>query len=117
MLGGGVNAATSTALYLYTLIDVLFSQLDVLRSRIRTTGIGRTGFLVVSRVLCARVPVLGRISSIMICISPRATSPHQDSAGTGPQRHTAAGTAGTAAPTTTDTGNTVPQCADPTQKA
>jgi len=45
---------------------------------------------------------------------PRETSPHQDSAGTAPQRHTAAGTA---APITADTGNTVPQRANPTRTA
>jgi len=47
------------------------------------------------------------------CISPRDTSPHQDSTSTVPS--------GTpppaAAPTTVDTGNTVPQRANPTQTA
>jgi len=51
---------------------------------------------------------------MMISTPPKDTSSHQDSAGHSPQRHTAAGTA---APTTTDTGNTVPQRANPTQTA
>ena len=43
------------------------------------------------------------------CIPPRDTSPHQDSTGTAPS--------GTAAHNTADTGNTVPQRANPTQTA
>jgi len=45
-------------------------------------------------------------------IYPRETPPHIRTARASPQRHTAAGTA---APTTADTGNTVPQCVNPTQ--
>jgi len=47
-------------------------------------------------------------------VFPRETPPHIRTARASPQRHTAAGTA---APTTADTGNTVPQRANPTQTA
>ena len=47
-------------------------------------------------------------------VYPRETPPHIRTARASPQRHTAAGTA---APTTADTGNTVPQRANPTQTA
>ena len=47
-------------------------------------------------------------------VYPRETPPHFRTAQASPQRHTAAGTA---APTTADTGNTVPQRANPTQTA
>ena len=57
----------------------------------------------VCRCVCACVSVYPRM----------IPSPHQDSTGTPPQRHTAAGTA---APTTTLTGNTVPQRANPTRR-
>ena len=51
------------------------------------------------------------VRMIMI-VYPRETPPHIRTARASPQRHTAAGTA---APTTADTGNTVPQRANPTQ--
>ena len=47
-------------------------------------------------------------------VYPRETPPHIRTARASPQRPTAAGTA---APTTADTGNTVPQRANPTQTA
>jgi len=47
-------------------------------------------------------------------VYPRETPPHIRTARASPQWHTAAGTA---APTTADTGNTVPQRANPTQTA
>ena len=47
-------------------------------------------------------------------VYPRETPPHIRTARASPQRHTAAGTA---APTTADTRNTVPQRANPTQTA
>jgi len=47
-------------------------------------------------------------------VYPRETPPHIRTARASPQRHTAAGTA---TPTTSDTGNTVPQRANPTQTA
>ena len=47
-------------------------------------------------------------------VYPRETPPHIRTARASPQRHTAAGTT---APTTADTGNTVPQRANPTQTA
>ena len=47
-------------------------------------------------------------------VYPRETPPHIRTARASPQRHTAAGTA---APTTADTENTVPQRANPTQTA
>ena len=52
---------------------------------------------------------------MMISIPPRDTSPHTPGQHEhSPQRHIAVGTA---APTTTDTGNTVPQRANPIQTA
>ena len=52
---------------------------------------------------------------IMMMFTPeRHLPPHIRTARASPQRHTAAGTA---APTTADTGNTVPQRANPTQTA
>ena len=47
----------------------------------------------------------------MLCIPPRDTSPHQDSAGTAPSGKPPPA----APPPTTNTGNTVPQRANPTQ--
>jgi len=51
---------------------------------------------------------------MMMVVYPRETPPHIRTARASPQRHTAAGTA---APTTADTENTVPQRANPTQTA
>jgi len=45
------------------------------------------------------------------CIPPRDTSPHQNSTGKPPAAHRRAGTA---TPTTADTEDTAPQCANPT---
>ena len=50
----------------------------------------------------------------MMMFTPERQPPHIRTARASPQRHTAAGTA---APTTADTGNTVPQRANPTQTA
>jgi len=49
---------------------------------------------------------------MMLFLPSKDTFPHQDRACTAPQRHTVAGIA---APITTDTGNTFPQRANPTQ--
>ena len=49
-------------------------------------------------------------SVFLVWVYPRETPPHIRTARASPQRHT---TAGTAAPTTADTGNTVPQRANP----
>ena len=113
-------------IYTYTYVCIcIYIYICISRARRslprRVRTLSRANCLSCSHFGLTRHKYMGVCACVRVCVCvddddvyPRETPPHIRTVRASPQRHTAAGTA---APTTADTGNTVPQRANPTQTA